>query len=159
LTQTTQKYRVEGINTAIRDDCQIGEGTVIWHHCVLYGCRIGRNCRIGSHVTIGKGVVIGDNCKIEDFAFIPQGVTMGNRVFIGPHVCFTNDRFPYAQEKWHINETVVRDDVSIGANSTIMSGIILNKKARVGAGSIVTKGVPEGMLVYGESAKERRTVH
>lgn len=153
------KYQVRGEHTVIRDDCQIGVGTVIWHNCVLYGCRIGENCRIGSHVTIGEGVVIGDNCKVEDFAFIPKGVSIGNNVFVGPHVCFTNDTFPQAQGEWKISETIVRDDVSIGANSTIMSGIILNKGARVGAGSVVTKGVPPDALVFGESAKERRTVH
>ena len=153
------KYQVRGENTVIRDDCQIGVGTVIWHNCVLYGCKIGENCRIGSHVTIGEGVEIGDNCKVEDFAFIPQGVTIGDNVFVGPHVCFTNDKFPSVSNEWKVCETIVRDDVSIGANSTIMSGIILNKGCRVGAGSVVTKGVSPGALAFGESAKERRTVH
>ena len=137
----------------------IGEDTVVWHYCSLYKCRIGRNCKIASYVEIGNEVSIGDNCKIEAYVFIPHGVTLGDRVFVGPHVCFTNDKWPKAVGDWKENKTVVCNDVSIGANSTILSGIRIGKGAMIGAGSIITKDVPDGALVYGNGALERGTVH
>jgi len=141
---------------SIVSDCEIGEGTVIWHYCNLYGCKIGKNCKIASYVEIGKDVVIGDNCKIEAFTFIPSGVKIGNRVFIGPHVCFINDKWPKATGEWEICETIVEDDVSIGANSTILAGVTIGKGAMIGAGSVVTRDVPANAVIYGEKAKVRR---
>jgi len=156
----TQAILNVGFGTTIREDCSIGEGTRIWHFCNLYGCRIGKNCKIASFVEIGNDVNIGDNCKIEAYTFIPQGVTIGDNVFIGPHTCFTNDKFPRASiETWKVCRTFVKDGASIGANSTILSGIVVGEKAMVGAGSIVTKDVADGALVYGDGAKERGTIH
>lgn len=147
-----------GYGTIITD-CAIGEGTVIWHHCNLYRCRIGRNCKIASFVEIGEDVSIGDNCKIEAYAFIPKGVTLGDNVFIGPHVVFTNDKYPSTSEEWQVTRTVVQDGVSIGANSTILSGVILGKKALIGAGSVVAKSVDPNQVCYGPKAEQRRTIH
>ena len=140
-------------------DAAVGEGTRIWHYCNLYKCRLGRNCKIGSYVEIGEDVSIGDNCKIEAYTFIPKGVTVGDRVFIGPHVVFTNDKWPKATGEWSESATVVCDDASIGANSTILSGIRIGKGAMVGAGSIITRDVADGALVYGDGAEQRGTVH
>jgi len=147
-----------GFGTTIKD-CSIGEGTKIWHFCNLYGCRIGRNCVVGSYVEIGKGVSIGDNCKIESYTFIPPGVTIGNNVFVGPRVTFTNDKRPRAMGEWKLSKTWVKDGASICASSTILSGIVIGENAMVGAGSIVTEDVEAGKLVYGDGAKERGTVH
>lgn len=122
---------------------------------VIYDTKMGQNTKVGSHCTIG-GVSIGANCKIEDHAFIPPGVTLGNNVFVGPHVCFTNDKYPdAAPRKWVQRETVVKDGASIGANATILSGITIGEKAMVGAGSVVTKDVADGAVVYGDGAKQR----
>lgn len=147
-----------GFGTTIKD-CSIGEGTVIWHFCNLYGCRIGRNCTVGSYVEIGKNVSIGDNCKIESYTFIPPGVTIGDNVFVGPRVTFTNDKWPKASGDWILTGTWIKDDVSIGAASVILSGVLIGEGAMIGAGSIITKDVRQGALVYGEGAKERGTVH
>lgn len=137
----------------------IGDDTVIWDPCNIYNSTIGKNCRIGKFVEIG-GSKVGDDCKIEAYVFIPPGVTIGNHVFIGPHVCFTNDKWPRANSgEWKVCRTVVEDDVSIGANCTILSGITLRKGAMVGAGSVVCKNVMEKSLVYGDGAKRRRTIH
>jgi acetyltransferase-like isoleucine patch superfamily enzyme len=128
---------------------------VIRKHNVIYDSTIGRNTKVGSHCTIG-GVSIGANCKIEDHAFIPPGVTLGNNVFVGPHVCFTNDKYPDASpRKWTKRGTVVEDGASIGANCTILCGITVGAKSMVGAGSVVTKDVPAGATVYGNGAEER----
>ena len=147
-----------GDNTLIVSS-KIGDGTVIWHNCNLWKCKIGKDCKIASYVEIGEGVRIGNNCKVEAYTFIPPGVTIGNNVFIGPHVVFTNDKWPKATGEWNRSDTVVKDGVSIGANSTILSGIIIEDKAMIGAGSVVTKSVPAGALYYGDGAKQRGTVH
>ena len=136
---------------------EIGEGTKIWHphKSNIYGpSKIGKNCNIGALVEIRKDVIIGDNCKIQAFVFIPEGVRIGNNVFIGPHVCFTNDKHPKADpEDWNLLCTFVEDDVSIGANATILPGIALGKACTVGAGAVVTKDVPPGAIVIGNPAR------
>jgi len=102
--------------------------------------------RLHNYTWIGDKVEIGDGSKIQAFAFIPNGVKIGKNCFIGPHVCFTNDLYPAAQGVWNLLKTIVEDDVSIGANSTILCGITLHKGCRIAAHSIVTKDVPEGEL-------------
>jgi UDP-2-acetamido-3-amino-2,3-dideoxy-glucuronate N-acetyltransferase len=96
-------------------------------------------------------VEIGDNCKIQNFASLYKGLTMGNKVFIGPHVCFTNDNYPRAAiwNEERLVATTVKDGASIGANSTIIAGVTIGKHALVGAGSVITKDVPDHGLVYG----------
>jgi len=82
------------------DDADIGENTVIRDFTNLYGCKIGKDCKIAAFVEIGRDVTIGDKCAIEAFVFIPPGVTIENEVFIGPHACFTNDKKPKAVNPW-----------------------------------------------------------
>ena len=146
------KYTVKGQHTIIRD-CEIGEGTVIWNFVNLYGCKIGRNCIIGSFVEIGRDVKIGDNCKIEAFVFIPTGVTIEDNVFIGPKVTFTNDRYPVATGEWRVTPTLVKRGASIGANATILCGVTIGENAVVGAGSVVTESVPDNVVVAGNPAR------
>lgn len=129
-----------------------GEGTKIWHpdKSVLLECYIGARCTIHAPVWIGNKVIIGDDCKIQAFAFLPEGVVLENRVFIGPHVCFTNDKHP-PSKKWL--GTVVREGAVIGANCTILPGVIIGHGAMVGAGSVVTRNVPDGARVCGSPAR------
>jgi acetyltransferase-like isoleucine patch superfamily enzyme len=140
----------------IINDCQIGEGTVVWGHVNLFGCTIGKDCRIGSFTEIGKGVTVGDRCKIEAYVFIPAGVTIEEEVFVGPHACFTNDRFPRAVGGWEVLPTTVERGASIGANSTIICGVTIGEGAMVGAGSVVTRDVAPGVVVAGNPAREIR---
>ncbi len=135
------------------DGCKIGEGTVIQSFCNLYGCRIGRDCRIASYVEMGSEVNIGDRCKVGAFSFIPPGVTMGNEVFIGPRVTFTNDRRPRATGDWEIVPTMVEDGASIGAGSVIVCGVTIGSGAQVGAGAVVTHDVAAGDVVVGNPAR------
>lgn len=129
-----------------------GANCKIWHpeKSVLLDCSIGDNCTIHAPVWIGNNVVIGNNCKIQAFSFLPEGVTIGDDVFIGPHVCFTNDKNPPSGV---VTKTRVEDGVSIGANSTIVCGVTVGRNARIGAGSVVTRDITPDTLNYGVPAK------
>lgn len=145
-------------------DAKLGKNAKIFHeHLVnLYGCEIGENTKIAPFVEIQKNAVIGKNCKVEPFAFIPEGVILEDEVFVGPHACFTNDKFPRATtvkgelktaNDWVVGKTIVKRRASIGANATIMCGITIGENSMVGAGSVVTKDVPANSIVAGNPAK------
>ncbi|OQX54019.1 MAG: N-acetyltransferase [Candidatus Cloacimonas sp. 4484_209] len=134
-------------------DVEIGEGTIIHDHVNLYKCKIGRDCKIDAFVYIEEGVEIGDECKIRPFVFIPTGVKIGNRVFIGPNVTFTNDKYPKVKGEWELKETIVENDVSIGAGAVILPGVRIGKGAMIGAGAVITKDVPEGSVMVGNPAR------
>ena len=139
----------------ISKDVILGKRTKVWNpeSVNIYGCRIGDDCNIATFVEIGKGVVIGNNCSIQSFCYIPENIFIGNNVFIGPGVIFTNDKYPPSDKKeWKKYYTVIEDGVSIGARSVILPGVRIGNKARIGAGSVVTKNVEPGKLVYGVPA-------
>jgi len=135
-------------------DCDIGEDTIVRDFVNLYGCRIGRECRIAAYVEIQRGVVIGDRVKVEAFAFIPTGVTIEDEVFIGPRATFTNDLHPRAVGDWEITPTEVRQGASIGAGAVIVCGVTIGENAMVGAGAVVTRDVPPGAVVAGNPARD-----
>ncbi|MBI5250277.1 MAG: N-acetyltransferase [Desulfomonile tiedjei] len=148
----------------IADDVRLGKNVVIFHPDLvnLYGCEIGDGCKIGAFVEIRKEVKIGCNVKIQAFAFIPEGIVLEDGVFIGPHVVFTNDKYPRAlnfegklmeEQDWERMTTLVKKGASIGANSTILCGITIGEYAMVGAGSVVTEDVPARKLVSGVPAR------
>jgi acetyltransferase-like isoleucine patch superfamily enzyme len=133
----------------------VGDGTRIWHWVqIREGARIGRNCVLGKDAYVDTDVVVGNNCKIENFATLFRGLTVGSRVFIGPHACFTNDPYPRAvSPDWQVVPTKVEDGASIGANATILCGITIGRSAMVAAGAVVTKDVPAQALVAGVPAR------
>lgn len=148
----------------ISSDVKLGQNVVIFHPDLvnLYGCTIGDESKIATFVEIQRGVVLGRRVKVEAFAFIPSGVTIEDGVFIGPHVCFTNDLHPAAvnqdgellgPEDWTITPTVVEAGAAIGANATIICGVRIGAGAMIGAGSVVTRDVPPHTLVVGSPAR------
>lgn len=147
----------------VEDGVQIGSGTKIWHDCqIRSGARLGKNCILGKGIFVDSDVVIGDNVKIQNYVSVYHGVTIDNGVFIGPHVCFTNDLLPRAVNKdgspkqaddWNVSPIHVGEGASLGANSTIRCGIDIGAWAMVGAGSVVTRDVPVQGLVFGNPAR------
>ena len=107
---------------------------------------------MAAFVEIGYKVVIGDRVRIGAFSFIPEGVAIEDDVWISPHVCFTNDKYPPSDRK-HWNGTRVKRGASIGAGAVILPGVVIGEKAVVGAGAVVTKNVEPGTTVKGVPAK------
>lgn len=126
-------------------DTEIGESTVVGDHVSLHKCKIGNNCKIESFVCIEEGVTIGDNCTIKPHVFIPTGVQIENEVFIGPNVTFT--KYPRVKADSMRLETVVGRGASIGANTVILLGITIGREAVVDPGSVVVSDVPDGAIV------------
>ena len=151
-----------GIYQTIAEDVILGKDVFLAQFVNLYGCNIGDYSRIGTFVEIQKGVHIGSNCKIQSHSFICEGVRIKNRVFIGHGVTFINDKLPKTTNldgtikrngDWTCTETTIEDEASIGSGSTILCGINIGRGAVIGAGSVVTKNVPDGQVWVGNPAK------
>jgi|TARA_B100000700_G_scaffold329703_2_gene452474 acetyltransferase-like isoleucine patch superfamily enzyme len=133
----------------------IGDGTNIWQFSVvLPKAKIGKNCNICAHTLVENDVIIGDNVTVKSGVYLWDGLVVGNDVFIGPCVSFTNDKLPRSKKyPTEFQKTVIKDKASIGANATILPGITLGENCMVGAGAVVTKDVPQNAVVIGNPAK------
>ena len=144
---------------ALIDDCEIGADTKVWAFAhVLPHARIGARCNLGESVFVETGVVIGDDCTIKNGISIYEGVTLGNRVFVGPNAVFTNVDRPRAARRTprsQYGRTIVADGATIGANATIRCGITIGRCAFIGAGSVVVRDVPAHAIVMGNPASQR----
>ena len=142
--------------TAIIDpDCQIGDGTKIWHFSHLMShCKIGKNCNLGQNVFVAEDVTIGDHVKVQNNVSIYAGVEVEDDVFLGPSMVFTNVLNPrsFIERKSEFKKTLVRKGATIGANATIVCGNSIGRYALVGAGAVVTKPVPDYALMVGNLA-------
>jgi acetyltransferase-like isoleucine patch superfamily enzyme len=147
----------------VSPDAEIGAGTSIWNQAqVREGARIGAGCIIGKNVYVDTEVVIGDQVKVQNNVSLFHGVSVEDGAFIGPHVCFTNDRIPRAVNPdgstkadgdWDVSPTLVRRGAAVGANATILPGVTIGSWAMVGSGSVVTGDVGDYELVAGNPAR------
>ena len=147
----------------IREDVIIGKNAFVPHESLinLFGCIIGDDCLIGAFVEVQAGVVIGDRTRVQSHTFICEGVSIGNDVFIGHGVMFTNDRHPKAsnidlsrvtKNDWILEKTIIHDRVSIGSGAVLLPGVEVGIGAVIGAGAVVTKSVPANFTVVGNPA-------
>ncbi len=139
----------------VSDEAHIGDGTKIWNQVhIRENVDIGKNCNIGKDVYIDDTVKIGNSCKIQNFVSVYKGVTIEDHVFIGAGTIFTNDKHPRAfTDEWPIVPTLVKKGATLGANSTVICGSTIGSYAMIGAGSVVTKDVPDHGLIYGNPAR------
>ena len=154
-------------NRKISPDVIIGKDVVLNDFINLYGCEIGDGSRIGPFVEIQKNAFIGKNCKIQSHSFICEGVTIEDEVFVGHGVMFINDPYPRSisesgglqtEADWEVITTVIKKGASIGSNASILCGITVGANSIIGAGSVVTKDVPDNTIAAGNPAKILRKV-
>lgn len=141
----------------IDDNVSIGENTKIWHfNHVLANTTIGKNCSFGQNCVVGPNVAIGNNVKVQNNISIYEGVEVADDVFIGPSVVFTNVINPrsFIVRKQEYKKTLLKKGVSIGANATIICGNTLGEYSFIGAGTVVTKDVPDFGLVIGNPGRQ-----
>lgn len=135
----------------------IGKGTKIWHFChIMSGAQIGENCVLGQNVFVGGRSKIGNNVRIQNNVSVYDMVTIEDDVFCGPSMVFTNVLTPRSAIRRNLDEylpTLVKKGATIGANATIVCGHTIGRYAFVGAGSVVTKDVPDYAIVYGNAAR------
>src|SRR6202166_308673 len=142
----------------VDDPCSIGTGTKVWHFShVMKNAQIGLHCNIGQNVVISPDVVIGNNVKIQNNVSVYTGCILEDDVFCGPSMVFTNVINPrsHVVRKDEYKTTLVRKGASLGANCTVVCGTTIGRYAFVGAGSVVTRDVPDYTVVYGDPARAR----
>jgi len=144
--------------SVIDEPAEIGENTQIWHFShIMSGAKIGAGCNIGQNVFIGSGAVLGNNIKVQNNVSIFDSVILEDGVFCGPSMVFTNVFNPrsFISRKKEFRKTLVKKGATIGANATVVCGYTIGRYAFIGAGSVVTKDVPDYALVYGNPGRVR----
>jgi len=153
---------------SIAPDVKLGKDVKLSQFINLYGCDIGDETKIGAFVEIQKAATVGKRCKISSHTFICEGVTIEDHVFIGHSVTFINDSYPRATSAtgelqtasdWKVERTLVKRGASIGSGATILSNLVIGEHAIVGAGSVVTRDVPDHAIVAGNPARVLRQVN
>jgi len=136
------------------EECALGQDVIVYHPDLvnLYDCAIGAGSSVGPFVEIQRGAVVGANCKICSHAFICGGVTIGDRVFVGHNVTFTNDLYPIVTGQYLLRQTIIENDVSIGSGATLLP-VHVGQGAIIGAGAVVTRDVPAWAVIVGNPAR------
>lgn len=151
----------------IAPDVILGREVKVYAFVNLYGCEIGDETKIGTFVEVQRGVRIGCRVKVSSHSFLCEGVTIEDEVFVGHGVMFINDLYPRAtvasgalqtEGDWQCIPTLVKRGASIGSNATILCGVTIGERSIVGAGSVVTQDVPDGVIVAGNPARVLRAI-
>jgi len=144
-------------SAVIDENCKIGKGTKIWHFThIMSGSELGESCNIGQNVVISPGVRLGRNVKVQNNVSLYTGVICEDDVFLGPSAVFTNVINPRSAivRKDEFKDTLIKKGASIGANATVVCGNTIGKYAMIGAGSVITRDVPDYALVMGNPARQ-----
>ena len=142
----------------VDENVVIKKDTKVWHFShVQSGSIIGQSCSIGQNVNIGNNVIIGNHVKIQNNVSVYEGVEIEDYVFCGPSMVFTNilnprSEFPQRGNQYY-KHTLIKKSASIGANATIVCGVTLGSYCMIGAGSVVTKDIPDHALVVGNPGR------
>lgn len=156
MSEEARDYYVHP-TSIVDENVSIGEGTRIWHFChIQSGARVGRNCSMGQNVYVSGNVVIGDGVKLQNNVSVYEGVELGDYVFCGPSMVFTNDLTPrarYPKGSAGYKKTVVKHDATFGANCTVVCGTTIGEYAFVAAGAVVTKDVAPHAIMAGVPAR------
>ena len=141
----------------------VGNGTQIWNQVQIRdGAEVGEDCVLGKGVYIDTDVVVGNQVKLENRVSLFRGDRLADGVFVGPHSCLLNDKRPRAitpegrlktEEDWQVSPVTVGQGASIGGGCTVLPGVRIGQYAMVGAGSVVTRDVPDYALVFGNPAR------
>lgn len=145
-------------SSIVDENCQIGEGTKIWHFShVMSGAVIGNNCNLGQNVVVSPKVILGNNVRVQNNVSIYEGVICEDDVFLGPSMVLTNVINPRSavSRKQEYKTTLIKKGASIGANATIVCGNTINEFAFIGAGAVVIKDVPAYALIVGNPGKQK----
>jgi acetyltransferase-like isoleucine patch superfamily enzyme len=139
----------------VAGDAVIGMGTRVWHHAqIREGVRIGRDCILSKGVYVDVGVIIGDRVKIQNGVSVYRGVHIGDDVLVGPYATFTNDPYPRAfPADWEVVPTYLRNGCSIGANATIVCGVIIGEYSLIASGAVVTEDTLPYSVMLGNPAR------
>jgi acetyltransferase-like isoleucine patch superfamily enzyme len=161
LTIRTDEY------VCIAPDVKLGKDVRLARFINLYGCEIGDETKIGAFVEVQKNATVGRRCKISSHTFVCEGVTIEDYVFIGHGVTFVNDSYPRAttaggdlqtEKDWKVEKTLVKKGASIGSGATILANVTIGEQSIVGAGSVVTRDVPDRVIVAGNPARVLRAI-
>ena len=143
-------------SSIVETSAKIGTNTKVWHFCHIMGAAIGKNCSFGQNVFVADDVVIGNNVKVQNNVSIYKGVICEDDVFLGPSVVLTNVINPRSavNRKNEYATTLIQKGASIGANATIICGNTIGKYAFIGAGTVITKNVPDYALMVGNPGNQ-----
>ena len=150
----------QGVDTPLlKTAYNIGRNTKVWGNCNIYPtAKIGKGCNIGGGCEIGNKVIIVDNVRIGAMTFIPEGVVIEDDVFVAPGVFFSNDKYPpSSQKEW--GRILIKKGAALGMGAIILPGVTVGERAMIGAGSVVTKDVPDGAKYYGNPAHAHGESH